>query len=91
MHEVALHWRNAIFAATGKDYGLFNSYEYFGNINGSVDDHMIGEHGILLSYTLELTNGFDFRYPEERIFALSQETFHGYRALGLYIANTYGK
>lgn len=51
---------------------------------------MIGENGVLLSYTLELTNGFDFRYPQERIFALSQETFHGYRAVALFIGNQYG-
>lgn len=79
-----------ILAATGKDYLIANSFDVFGNINGSVDDHMIGEHGVLLSYTLELTTGFDFRYPQERIFALSQETFLGYHALGVFIGEQYG-
>lgn len=88
--QVATVWRNAIFAVTGKDYVLANSFDFFGNINGSVDDHMIGENGVLLSYTLELTSGFDFRYPQERIFALSQETFIGYRAVALFIGDQYG-
>lgn len=77
-------------AATGKDYFVGNSFDYFGNINGSVDDHMLGENNATLSYTLEFTNGFDFRYPEERVLALAQESFIGFRALGLFIGQRYG-
>lgn len=83
-------WRDAIIAVTGKDYLVANSYDFFGNINGSVDDHMIGVHNISISYTLELTSGFDFRYPEERLFALCEETFIGYRAYANYIGDRFG-
>lgn len=88
--DVGHIWRNAILAATGKDYLVVNSLDYFGNISGAVDDHMLGVHGSNITYTLELTDGFDFRYPEERIFALAQETFIGYRVFGKYIGDTYG-
>ncbi|CAG9799909.1 unnamed protein product [Chironomus riparius] len=83
-------WRDAVLAATGKDYYVVNSLEYFGNINGAVDDHMLAIHGASITYTLELTDGFDFRYPEERILALAEETFIGYRSFGLYIGNRFG-
>jgi hypothetical protein len=36
-------FRSSILAATGKDYLVVNSLAYFGNINGSVDDHMNGK------------------------------------------------
>lgn len=83
-------FRDAVLAATGKDYFVVNSLSYFGNINGAVDDNMLAAVGADIAYTLELTDGFNFLYPEERILALSQETFLGYQALGRYVGETYG-
>ena len=74
-------WRDVILAATGKDYYVVNS---------AVDDHMLAVHGASLTYTLELTNGHGFIYPEDRILALAEETFLGYRAFGQYIGNKFG-
>jgi hypothetical protein len=83
-------FRDDILAATGKDYLVVNSIDYFGNINGAVDDNMLAAVGAHTAYTLELTNGFNFLYPEERILALSEETFLGYAAMARYVGNTYG-
>ena len=90
LERVGNIWRDTILAATGKDYLVVNSLEYFGNINGAVDDHMLAVHGANITYTLELTDGFDFRYPEDRILALAEETFLGYQAYGRYIGDRFG-
>lgn len=52
---------------------------------------MLGANNVTIAHTLELTDGTnDFRYPQEKIFALSQETFIGYRAYARYIGETFG-
>lgn len=56
-----------------------------------LDDYAIAGANANLAYTLELTgggqNGFD--YPEAQIEALVKETFHGFEAFGVYIAEAY--
>jgi hypothetical protein len=92
-HELAGHlFRDAILEYSNgqKDYFVVNSLAYFGNINGAVDDNMLASVGADIAYTLELTDGHQFLFPEEQILGLSEETFIGYRALGLYIGETYG-
>jgi len=85
-HDVGLLWRNAIQAATGKNYAVGNIAVLLGNAFGASDDHMAGTQRVNLVYTLELTagglTGFDF--PESQIGTLVRETFHGYRAIGLH-------
>lgn len=82
-------FRQAVLEATGKDYLVINTVDFFGNVHGVSHDHAIGANNVTVSHTLELTNGFNFIYPEARILALCQETFVGYRALGLHVARNY--
>jgi hypothetical protein len=42
-----------------------------------------------LAYTLELTTGYGFVYPQDMIHDLAKETFLGYRQFGLYIGENY--
>jgi hypothetical protein len=51
---------------------------------------MAGYLNIPYVYTLELTSGFQFTYPEEKIEALAFETFWGYRAMALEIGRQFG-
>jgi len=90
-HEVGLLWRNAIQAATGKNYAVGNIAVLLGNAFGASDDHMAGTQGVNLVYTLELSRGggTGFDFPESQIGSLVRETFHGYRAIGLHIARNY--
>ena len=88
--ELGNRWRNAILANGGRSYQVGNVADILGNAFGAIDDHMAGTYNIPYVYTLELTSGFQFQYPEERIEALAFETFHGYRAMALYIGETYG-
>lgn len=83
-------WRNDILAQGGRDYINGNVADVLGNAFGACDDHMAGHFGIPYVYTLELTSGFQFVYPEARIQALAFETFWGYRAMGLHIGRTFG-
>lgn len=82
-------FRQAVLQATGKDYLVINTVDFFGNVHGVSHCHALGANNATVAHTLELTNGFNFVYPEERIFALCQETFVGYRALGLHVAQNY--
>lgn len=90
-HEVGLLWRNAIQAQTGKVYAVGNIAQLLGNAFGASDDHMAGNQGVDLVYTLELTRGgaTGFDFPEAQIGALVRETFHGFRAVGLHIGRNY--
>jgi len=90
-HEVGLLWRDAIQAATGKNYAVGNIAVLLGNAFGASDDHMAGTQRVDLVYTLELTRGgaTGFDFPENQIGSLVRETFHGYRAIGLHIARNY--
>lgn len=88
-YETGEIFRQAVLQATGKDYNVTNTVDFFGNVNGVSHDHAIGANNVVVAHTLELTTGFNFVYPEERILALCEETFVGYRALGLHVANNY--
>lgn len=64
--------------------------DFFGNVNGGCHDHMIGVNNITIAHSLELTDGsHDFRFPENLILALSEETFIGYRAYAQYVAENF--
>ncbi|KAG5677263.1 hypothetical protein PVAND_007034 [Polypedilum vanderplanki] len=82
-------WRDGILAQGGRNYIVGNVADVLGNAFGAVDDHMAGHYGIPYVYTLELTSGFQFQYPEARIGALAAETFWGYRAMALHIGEKF--
>lgn len=50
---------------------------------------MAGRYKIPYVYTLELTSGYQFVYPESKIEALAFESFHGFRAMALEIAREF--
>lgn len=81
----------AVLQATGKNYTVINTVDFFGNVNGVSHDHALIANNVGVAHTLELTSGFNFIYPEARILALCEETFIGFRALGLYVANEHRK
>lgn len=83
-------FRKAILQATGTDYLVINTMDFFGNVNGGGHDHMIGSNNVTIAHSLELTDGSsDFRFPESQILALSEETFLGYRAFAQYVAENF--
>lgn len=77
-------------AQGGRPYINGNVADVLGNAFGAIDDHMAGLYDVPYVYTLELTSGFQFVYPEERILALVLETFWGYRAMALHIGEKFG-
>lgn len=89
--EVGEVFRQAILQATGTDYVVINTMDFFGNVNGGCHDHMIGANNVTIAHSLELTDGSnDFRFPQAQVFALSQETFIGYQAYARYVGDTFG-
>lgn len=83
-------FRQAILQATGTDYLVINTMDFFGNVNGGGHDHMIGSNNVTIAHSLELTDGSsDFRFPESQILALSEETFLGYRGFAEYVAENF--
>lgn len=88
-HALGLRWRDDILAIGGRNYIVGNVADVLGNAFGAVDDHMVGRLNIPYVYTLEITSGFQFTYPEERVHALVLETFWGYRAMALEIARQF--
>lgn len=90
-HQVGQLWADAIRQATGKNYVVGNIADVLGNAFGASDDHMAGEQRVELVYTLELSGGGStgFDFPESQVESLVNESFFGYRALGLFIGRTY--
>ena len=86
--RAGLAFADAIQQATGKVYEVGNTIDVLTTAAGVCSDHMSGEHGIPLSFALELTRGgiTGFDFPESRIEDLVKETFWGYRAFGLHVA-----
>jgi len=87
---VGERWVNTIYAATGTWYDLGNSADLLYTATGASDDHAVAYANANIAFTLELTGGsYGFIYPEALVFALSRETFLGYRQFGLYIGEQY--
>jgi hypothetical protein len=82
-------WDNGIAAQGGRPYIVGNVADVLGNAFGAVDDHVVGHFGVPYVYTLELTSGHQFTYPEILIQALAEETFWGYRAMALHIGSKF--
>lgn len=83
-------WKDAILADSGRSYRVGNVANILGNAFGAVDDHMAGFYKVPYVYTLELTSESQFQFPEAKIEAFAFETFHGYRAMALYIGDAFG-
>lgn len=90
-NEVGQRWVTRVRQATGTVYELGNSADILYTANGASDDHAVAYGNANIAFTLELPgggpNGFD--YPEDKIFALVQETLVGYREFGLFIGERY--
>lgn len=82
-------WASAVTANGGVPYIVGNVADVLGNAFGAIDDHAIGTFNIPLVYTLEITSGFQFTYPEARVYDLTRTTFYGYRAMALYVADRF--
>lgn len=90
-HQVGSLWADAIRNHSGKNIRVGNIADVLGNAFGASDDHMAGDQGINLSYTLELTGGglTGFDFPESQLRGLEEESFWGYRAYGLFVSQAY--
>lgn len=88
--ELGEAWMRGILETGGRTYRVGNVANLLGNASGAVDDHMAGYYNIPFVYTLELTSGYQFQFPESRIEAFAFETFYGYRAMALEIGNIFG-
>lgn len=82
---------NAVFEATGTVFTVGNSVDVLYIANGASDDYALGHANANLAYTIELPpsefNHHD--YPQDMINDLAVGTFFGFRALGLYVGDTY--
>lgn len=82
-------------AGNTDDWEVGNSADILYTANGASDDFAIAYGRAKLAYTVELPPGpthvgfSGFEYPEDMIDTLVKEIFMGYRAMGLYIGETY--
>lgn len=86
---------DAVNRAGNKDLWVVgNSADILYTANGASDDFSIAYGKSRLAFTVELPpgpSGFHsgFEYPQDMIESLVKHVFMGYRAMGLYVAETY--
>ncbi|XP_050674423.1 carboxypeptidase B-like [Leptidea sinapis] len=74
----------AVQAAGGKPFRVMSAGKWYPAAGGS-DDFAFGVVGVPYSYTMELTDGYEFTYPERLLKTVLPQFFEGFRAFGTQI------
>ncbi|XP_049877356.1 carboxypeptidase B-like [Pectinophora gossypiella] len=80
----------AVADAGGLPFKVLSAGKWYEAAGGS-DDFAFGGMGIPYSYTMELTDGYEFIYPEEELKKTLPTLYDGFRAFATEIRREYGK
>ncbi|CAB3228892.1 unnamed protein product [Arctia plantaginis] len=76
--------------AGGKPFKVLSAGKWYAAAGGS-DDFAFGAAGIPYSYTMELTDGFEFSFPESLLQRTLPQFYEGFREFGTQIKNEFGR
>ncbi|CAH0724393.1 unnamed protein product, partial [Brenthis ino] len=79
---------NAVVKAGGQPFKVLSAGKWYPAAGGS-DDFAFGAVGVPYSYTMELTDGYEFVYPERLLRTVLPQYFEGFRILGAQIRNEF--
>ncbi|XP_046970459.1 carboxypeptidase B-like [Vanessa cardui] len=75
---------DAVQKAGGQPFKVLSAGKWYAAAGGS-DDFAFGAVGVPYSYTMELTNGFEFIYPERLLRVVLPQYYEGFRAFATQI------
>lgn len=76
--------------AGGQPFRVMSAGQWYPAAGGS-DDFAFGAVGIPYSYTMELTDGFEFQYPESNLKTVLPQFYEGFKTFGSEIAYEFRK
>ncbi|XP_063626586.1 carboxypeptidase B-like [Cydia splendana] len=80
---------NAVQNAGGQPFKVLSAGQWYPAAGGS-DDFAFGAAGIPYSYTMELTDGYEFVYPENNLATILPQLYEGFRTFAEEIKQEFG-
>ncbi|XP_047996795.1 carboxypeptidase B-like [Leguminivora glycinivorella] len=80
----------AVQRAGGQPFKVLSAGEWYPAAGGS-DDYAFGAIGIPYSYTMELTDGYEFIYPENNLAKILPQLYEGFRIFAEQIKDEFGR
>lgn len=80
---------DAVYEAGGQPFRVMSAGKWYPAAGGS-DDYAFGAVGVPYSYTMELTNGYEFLFPEHLLKQVLTQFYEGFRVFANQIRNEFG-
>lgn len=81
---------DAVKRAGGQPFKVMSAGKWYPAAGGS-DDYAFGAIGVPYSYTMELTNGYEFVFPEHLLRTVMPQFYEGFKEFGTQIRNEFKK
>lgn len=89
LHQVARSVSDAVQRGGGQPFKVLSAGQWYPAAGGS-DDYAFGAISVPYSYTMELTDGHEFIYPESLLRKALPEFYEGFREFGNQIREEFG-
>ncbi|PZC83798.1 hypothetical protein B5X24_HaOG206955 [Helicoverpa armigera] len=90
LDDMARAVSSAVQQAGGSPFKVMSAGKWYPAAGGS-DDFAFGAAGVPYSYTMELTDGFEFTFPESRLSTVLPQFYEGFKMFGSRIRNEFGR
>lgn len=80
----------AVQKAGGEAFTVMSAGQWYPAAGGS-DDFAFGAVGIPYSYTMELTNGYEFQFPESELRTVLPQFYEGFKVFASNIRREFGQ
>ncbi|XP_075981331.1 carboxypeptidase B-like [Anticarsia gemmatalis] len=81
---------DSVKRAGGKPFRVLSAGKWYPAAGGS-DDFAFGAVGVPYSYTMELTDGYEFLFPETLLREVLPQFYEGFRTFGTHIKKEFGR
>lgn len=90
LDDMARSVSNAVERAGGRPFKVLSAGKWYPAAGGS-DDYAFGAAGVPYSYTMELTEGHEFAFPEELLETVLPQFYEGFKEFGARIKAEFGR
>lgn len=90
LDDMARAVSSAVKRAGGEPFKVMSAGKWYPAAGGS-DDFAFGAAGIPYSYTMELTDGYEFTFPENLLQKVLPQFYEGFKEFGSRIRKEFGQ
>lgn len=90
LHSLAVKVSDSIVEAGGAPFKVMSAGKWY-ETAGSSDDYAFAVCNIPYSYTMELTDGYKFMFPEEKLNEVLPQYYAGFETFAVNIREKFGK